>query len=120
MNVFTNPLPFCATQIINPFLTSRLSTNHDKGLDLKKIEESLYSLMFLQCRIVFTLKDPNHCFVPRNYVTIFSPPLTLLISNSILLSLFPFLLHQKSLVEKKKNALNCVLCAVYKFRKNNN
>ena len=26
-----HPLPFNATQIINPFLTSRISTNHEKG-----------------------------------------------------------------------------------------
>ena len=27
----SNPLPFYATQIINPFLTSRISANHNKG-----------------------------------------------------------------------------------------
>ena len=46
------PLPFYATQIINPFLTSRISANLGKG-------ESLYSLMFLQCRISFMLRLPT-------------------------------------------------------------
>ena len=32
LNVFIAPLPFYATQIISPFLTSRISANHDKGL----------------------------------------------------------------------------------------
>ena len=32
VNVFTNPLRFYITQIINPFFTSMLSANQDKGL----------------------------------------------------------------------------------------
>ena len=31
LNVFNNPLPFYATQIIGPFLTSMILANHDKG-----------------------------------------------------------------------------------------
>ena len=44
-NVFTTPLLFYATQIINPLLTLKLSANHDKGLWFYPIRESLYSLM---------------------------------------------------------------------------
>ena len=34
-------LPFYGTQIINPFLTSRISGNDDKGLGFKPIVKSL-------------------------------------------------------------------------------
>ena len=40
-------LTFYATQIISPFLTSRISANHNKGLGFKPVGKSLYSLMFL-------------------------------------------------------------------------
>ena len=43
----SNLLPFYATQIINSFLNSRISADHDKGLEFKPIVKSLYSLMFL-------------------------------------------------------------------------
>ena len=55
-----NPLPFNATQIDNPFLTSRISSNHDRGLGFQPIVKSVYSLMFLQCRISFNVIIPNH------------------------------------------------------------
>ena len=52
-------LPFFATQIINPFLTSSFPVNHDKGVGFLKanqlIRESIYLLMFLQCRISFIM-----------------------------------------------------------------
>ena len=32
--ILFHPLPFSVTQIINPFLTSRISANHDKGFIL--------------------------------------------------------------------------------------
>ena len=32
VNVFQTPLPFFATQIVNTFLNSRISANHNKGL----------------------------------------------------------------------------------------
>ena len=35
------PLPFYATQIINPFLSSRFSDNHDKVGDFQQIVKSL-------------------------------------------------------------------------------
>ena len=44
---FTTLLLFYTTQIINPFLTLRLSANHDKGLGFEPIVKSLQSLMFL-------------------------------------------------------------------------
>ena len=50
-------LPFYATQIINPFLTSSISVNYDKGLEFQPIGESLYSLISLQCRISFVQKQ---------------------------------------------------------------
>ena len=45
--------PFYATQIINPFLNSRISTNNDKGQGFQPIVKYLYPLMFLQCIISF-------------------------------------------------------------------
>ena len=53
VNVFKTPLPFYGTQIIDPFLKSRISANHEKGLEFQPIVKSLYSLIFLQCRISF-------------------------------------------------------------------
>ena len=47
------PLSFYATQTITPFLTSSISVNYSKGLEFKLNGESLYSVMFLQCRISF-------------------------------------------------------------------
>ena len=35
--VLTTPIPFYANQIINPFLTSRVSANHDKRLVFQRI-----------------------------------------------------------------------------------
>ena len=44
---FTNPLPFYATQIINHFLNSRSSANHDKGLEFYPIGNPyMYLFMF--------------------------------------------------------------------------
>ena len=45
-NVYSNPLPFYATQTISPFLTSMISANHDKGLLFQSIVKSLYSRFF--------------------------------------------------------------------------
>ena len=42
INIFQIPLSFYATQIISPFLTLRISANHDKELGFKPIGESLY------------------------------------------------------------------------------
>ena len=40
--------PFYVTQIINLFLNSRISANHDKGYrDFELVGKSLYSLLFL-------------------------------------------------------------------------
>ena len=52
-----HPLPFDATQITNPFLTSRISANHHKELGFEPIVKSLYPLMFLQFRISFSLQE---------------------------------------------------------------
>ena len=48
-------LPFYATQIINPLLTSMISANNNKVLGFQPIVEILHSLMFLQCIISFVL-----------------------------------------------------------------
>ena len=40
-NVFHTPLSFYATQIINPFLNSRISANHDKVDGLQSMVKSL-------------------------------------------------------------------------------
>ena len=40
-------LHFYATKIVNPFLNSRISAIHDKGLGIKPILKSLYLLMLL-------------------------------------------------------------------------
>ena len=53
---------FYVNQIINPFHSSKISANHDKGLVFQPIGKSLYSLIFLQVRIKFlfsflSLKD---------------------------------------------------------------
>ena len=37
----SHPLPFYATQRINPFLNSRISANHDKMEDFQPIIKSL-------------------------------------------------------------------------------
>ena len=47
----TISLPFYATQIIDPFLTLRISANPD--FRFQPFVNSLYTLMFLQCRISF-------------------------------------------------------------------
>ena len=49
----STPLPFYASQIINPFLNSRISANQNYGQEFQPIVKSLYPLMFLQCRISF-------------------------------------------------------------------
>ena len=36
-----NPLPFYATQIVNPFLNSIISVNHDKAIGILTNRESL-------------------------------------------------------------------------------
>ena len=55
VNVFTTPSSFYASQIINPFLTSRISSNHSTGFGFQLTGKSLYSLMFLQCGISFVI-----------------------------------------------------------------
>ena len=61
MNVFQTPLPFYATQIINPFLNSRISANHDKveghsakgEILIKEIDTILKPRLFLSlCRLI--------------------------------------------------------------------
>ena len=42
-----------STPMIFPFLTSRISANHESGLEFQLILEFLYSLMFLYSRISF-------------------------------------------------------------------
>ena len=54
-----HPLTFYTSQIINPFLTLRLSANRDKRLEFKPIVKSLYFLMFLYCRIFFQQINQN-------------------------------------------------------------
>ena len=57
-NVFKTPLTLFTTQMIYPFLNSRISANHDKGQGFQPIVKSLqYPLMFLQCRISFILSE---------------------------------------------------------------
>ena len=53
VNVLQTPLPFYATQIINPFLCSRIIANHDKGEGFQPIMKSLNSQLFLQYIISF-------------------------------------------------------------------
>ena len=60
--LFTTSLPFYASQIISHFLTLRISANHDKGLGFQPIVRSLYSFMFLQCRISFICLTKNYYF----------------------------------------------------------
>ena len=68
-NRSANSAAFCVIQqmYINPpslliqlkqlnFLQSRISTNHKKGQKIQPNVNSLYPLLFLQCRIFFTLK----------------------------------------------------------------
>ena len=38
VNVFTTPLPFYATQINYPFITSKILPNHNKGCDFSQSE----------------------------------------------------------------------------------
>ena len=58
VKAFTTLISFYVTQIINSFLTSRISVNHDKGLGFSQTGNPyMYSLMLLQCRISFII---NH------------------------------------------------------------
>ena len=45
-NILNKPLPFYGTQIINRFLSSMLSVNHDKLEGFQPIVKSLYPLLF--------------------------------------------------------------------------
>ena len=45
--IYKTPLPFFATQIINPFLYSIISANHDKGEELQTMVKSLHPLLYL-------------------------------------------------------------------------
>ena len=51
VNIFQTPLSFYATKLVNPFLSSRISANHDKGQGFQPMVKFLYPLMFLQSRI---------------------------------------------------------------------
>ena len=49
------PLPFNATQIINPFLDSMISANHEKGEEfqlMKCVNPNIVYLLFLSYRIL--------------------------------------------------------------------
>ena len=47
---FSIPLPFYATQIVNPYINLRISANHDKGDGLSSKKPYKRGL-FLYCRI---------------------------------------------------------------------
>ena len=51
--MFLTPIPFYATQIINPFLNSRNSVNHNKVERIQLMVKSLERGLFLYCRISF-------------------------------------------------------------------
>ena len=55
VNIFHISLPFYVTQIINSFLKSMISANHDKvdGLSANAMGKSLYRRFFLYFRISF-------------------------------------------------------------------
>ena len=44
-NVYQTPLPFCATQRINPFLNSIISANYEKGEEFQIIRWNPYTLI---------------------------------------------------------------------------
>ena len=48
--------------MINPFLSSMISANHDKVKGFQPIVKALYPLLFLYCRIFFFLQ--NHTLIP--------------------------------------------------------
>ena len=52
-NVFNTPLHFYSTQIIRPFLNSRISARHDKVDGHPANGEILIKGLFLYCRISF-------------------------------------------------------------------
>ena len=54
--ILYHPTSLLCNLIINPFLTLRVSVYQDKELGFQPILKSFYSLMFLYCRISFTLQ----------------------------------------------------------------
>ena len=113
----SNPLPFKATQIINPFLDSRFSANNNKGFEFQPIVKSLYSLMFFQCRISFMEKSfllYKVLFVEQGIILVQSPGVLYcknvyfsskyLNDNFYTVMLLSFILPQK--INAEKNYLN--------------
>ena len=68
-NIYQTPLPFYATQIINPFLNPIISANPNKGEEFQQIAKSLYPLLFPQymgikyCNNLNLQKSPFDNFV---------------------------------------------------------
>ena len=69
----SSPLPFYGTQIINSFLSSMISANHDKGEGFQLIVKSIYPLLFLYFNISFnwTLTRPRIIIIYYRFKVIF-------------------------------------------------
>ena len=78
-----NPLPFYATQIINPILNSRISTNHDKverfsaNCEIFKFNKGIvFFLSFVEYLLLISLPDINswlriwHFFYEKDFIYI--------------------------------------------------
>ena len=67
LNVFQALLPFYATQIITPFLNSKISVNCVNGQGFQPIVKLLCPLMFLQFRISFIQTILHHSHRDNNF-----------------------------------------------------